>query len=289
MADFLEEVVYGVIKYGSSWQDDYSVNIVTTSGGSEYRSLIHPLPARKFVLNYELDRDDMWTDLIGLWHRAHGKFAGFRARCHDEYSSNGAVGTPTAFDQPMLPVSTGVYQLRKYYGREGAAGATGYAYRNILKPETGTTLVGIGATAIRSADWSIVTSTGRVTFAADQTYAITGISNAASAVITLGTHGLVTGQSVQISGVAGMTQINGLRALITGTSGTTITVAINSLGFSTWSSGGVVHTRPQVGETVTAGFNFHFPVRFNTSLPVGQDYPGHRIVDGVELMEILNP
>ena len=32
-----------------------------------------------------------------------------------------------------------------------------------------------------------------------------------------------------------------------------------------------------------------FPVRFATTLPVGQDYPGWRPVDGVQLVEILNP
>ena len=102
-------------------------------------------------------------------------------------------------------------------------------------------------------------------------------------------HGFVSGQSVQVSGVVGMTQINGLRALITATSATTITVAINSTAFSTYTSGGVVHTRPQSGESVSAGFEFDFPVRFMTALPVGQDYPGYRPVDGVSLVELLNP
>lgn len=212
MADFLEEVVYGVIKYGSSWQDDYSVNIVTTSGGNEYRSLIHPLPARKFVLNYELDRDDMWTDLIGLWHRAHGKFAGFRARCHDEYSSNGAVGTPTPLDQSTLVLTATTRQLIKAYGLDKTAGATGYAYRHVKKPVSGTVVAAKNGVTLGGGDFSVNTTTGVVTVP--------------TAIIT---------------------------------------------------------------DVITAGFQFDFPVRFNTSLPVGQDYPGHRIVDGVELMEILNP
>jgi hypothetical protein len=105
----------------------------------------------------------------------------------------------------------------------------------------------------------------------------------------IGAHSFVTGMSVQISGVSGMTQINGLRALITGTDATHITVAIDSSAFSTYTSGGVVHTRPQVGESVTAGYEFDYPVRFNSTLPVGQDYPGFRPVDGVELIELLNP
>ena len=289
MADFLEEVLYSTVKYGSSWQDEYNVNVVETSGGSEYRSLIHPFPKRTFTLDFELATADMWGNILDLYHRAHGTYSGFRARCHDEDSSNGALGTPTAFDQPMGLVSEGVYQLLKYYGLAGTAGAAGYPYRTIKKPQTGTTLVAIGATAIRSSDWSVSTTTGQVTFAADQTFTITGITKASQAVITVTGHTLVTGQSVQISGVAGMTQMNGQRALITATAANQITVAINSTAYSTYTSGGVVHTRPQTGEAVTAGFRFHFPVRFKTVLPIGQDYPLHRVVDGVEFIELFNP
>ena len=289
MPDFLEERISGLIRMGSSYVDDYAVDIVTTSGGQEYRSLVHPFPVRKFDVSYLLDNNQTYAELQAIYHRAHGKFAGFRARCFDEWSSNDRVGTPTAFDQPMGLVSSGVYQLRKLYGTDKAAGAAGYAYREIKKPVAGTVRVGIQTTEIRSADWSVDATTGRVTFSADKTFSITGISKAASAVITLGPHTIVTGQSVHISGVAGMVQINGLRALVTAYDATTITVAINSTVFSTWTSGGVVHTRPQTGEAVTAGFEFDFPVRFNTTLPIGQDYPGYRAVDGVELIELLNP
>ena len=289
MPDFLEERISSLIRMGSSYVDDYAVDIVTTSGGQEYRSLVHPFPVRKFDISYLLDNNQTYAELQAIYHRAHGRFAGFRARCFDEWSSNGRVGTPTAFDQPMGLVSAGVYQLRKLYGTDKAAGATGYAYREIRKPVSGTVRVAIGATEIRNADWSVDATTGRVTFAADKTVAITGISKASSAVLTVGANSFAVGESVQVSGVVGMTDINGMRAQVTARDATTITVAINSTAFSTYTSGGVVHTRPQPGESVTAGFEFDFPVRFNTTLPIGQDYPGYRAVDGVELIELLNP
>lgn len=289
MPDFLEERISSLIRMGSSYVDEYAVDIVTTSGGQEYRSLVHPFPVRKFDVSYLLDNNQTYAELQAIYHRAHGRFAGFRARCFDEWSSNGRTGTPTAFDQPMGLVSAGVYQLRKLYGTDKAAGATGYAYREIKKPVSGTVRVAIGATEIRNADWSVDATTGRVTFAADKTVAITAITKAASAVLTVGANSFVVGESVQVSGVVGMTQINGMRALVTARDTTTITVAINSTAFSTYTSGGVVHTRPQPGESVTAGFEFDFPVRFNTTLPIGQDYPGYRAVDGVELIELLNP
>lgn len=289
MPDFLEERISSLIRMGSSYVDDYAVDIVTTSGGQEYRSLVHPFPVRKFDVSYLLDNNQTYAELQAIYHRAHGRFAGFRARCFDEWSSNGRTGTPTAFDQPMGLVSAGVYQLRKLYGTDKAAGATGYAYREIKKPVSGTVRVAIGATEIRNDDWSVDATTGRVTFDADKTVAITAITKAASAVLTVGANSFIVGESVQVSGVVGMTQINGMRALVTARDTTTITVAINSTAFSTYTSGGVVHTRPQPGESVTAGFEFDFPVRFNTTLPIGQDYPGYRAVDGVELIELLNP
>ena len=289
MPDFLEERLSDLVRYGASYQDDYAVTISQTSGGQEYRQLVHPFPLRKFDISYLLDNDKTYTELQGVYHRAHGRFAGFRVRCYDEWSSNGRVSVPTAFDQPCALISTGIYQLRKYYGKDKTAGATGYPYRTIYKPVAGTVRVAIGATEIRSADWSINTVTGAVTFGTDKTFAITSISKAASAVIGVAAHTLVPGESLQVSGVGGMVQINGLRALVTATTPTTITVAINSTLFSTYTSGGTFHTRPQTGEVVTAGFEFDFPVRFNSAMPIGQDFPGYRAVDGVELIELLNP
>lgn len=274
---------------GASYGDDYAVDIVQTAGGQEYRSLVHPFPVRRFDVSYLLDTEKTYNELQALYHRAHGRFAGFRVRCVDEYSTNGRIGAPTAFDHPLSMVSTGVYQFSKRYGLDKPAGAAGYPVRNIKKPVAGSALVSIGATAIRSADWSLDATTGRVTFAADQTFAVTAITKAAQAVLSIGAHTLVVGQSVHVDSVAGMTQINDQRALVVAIGATTITVAINSTAFSTYASGGAVHTGPQSGEVVSGGCEFDFPVRFNTSLPIGQDFPGHRVVDGVELIELLNP
>jgi uncharacterized protein (TIGR02217 family) len=291
MADFLEERLSDLIRYGSSYQDDYAVNVVASAGGQEYRSLIHPYPVRRFDISYLLDEARTYAELMAVYHRAHGTFAGFRARCFDEWSSNGAKGTPTATDQPCLTVSAGsVYQLIKRYGTNGTAGASGYPYRVIKKPVASTTRVAVAGVESQSPmSWTVDTTTGLVTFVAN-TKSITAISKAASAVITLDFgHGFLGGESVYVSGVSGMTQINGARYYVTATSPTTITVAVNSTAFSTYTSGGSVTTVPQSGEAVTGGFEFDFPVRFATTLPVGQDYPGYRPVDGVSLVELLNP
>lgn len=70
--------------------------------------------------------------------------------------------------------------------------------------------------------------------------AITGATNANPCVLTItpGDNVFVVGQRVKISGVNGMTQLNGNTYTISAVSSTTITIAVNSLAFGVYTSGG---------------------------------------------------
>ena len=68
---------------------------------------------------------------------------------------------------------------------------------------------------------------------------ITGISKAASAVVTSVAHGLAVNQWVRFSNVEGMTEINSLYGKITAKTDDTFTVNINSSAFTVYTSGGV--------------------------------------------------
>lgn len=293
MADFLDERISDLIRYGSSWDETFAVTANETAAGDSFRAMVHPYPKRIFDASYMLDSAHLWTELVNVYMRAHGTFAGFRARCFDEWSSNGPKGTPTAFDQPALYVSPGVYQLRKFYGTDKAAGASGYPFRLIKKPVAGTVRAAIGGIemAKNALTWDVDTTTGLLSFPANGSALISGITKAAQAVISFlsesGPH--YPGQTVHISGVSGMTQINGLRAMIVSQSAGQITIDLNTTAFSTYTSGGSFNTRPQTGESVTAGFEFDFPIRFLTTLPVGMDYPGYRPVESLRFEELLNP
>jgi len=213
MADFLEERIdHQKIKMGASFTDQYAVNIVQTSGGNEYRSLIHPFPVRTFDISQLLEKAETYSYILALYHRAHGQYAGFRIRCYDEFSSNGSTGTPTALDQPTLVLTATTRQLVKQYGTNKTAGASGYPYRQIKKPVAGTVFVAKNGTPLSGGDFSVNTTTGVIT----------------------------------------------------------VPTAI-------------------ISDTITAGFEFDWPVRFNGSLVIGQDYPTHRNADGIELVEIINP
>lgn len=81
------------------------------------------------------------------------------------------------------------------------------------------------------------------------TATITGITQAASAVVTINTvavsNPFSNGNTIGFSGVVGMTPINGLTGTVTATGGSsgdwTVTVNINSLGFPAYVSGGTAN------------------------------------------------
>lgn len=289
MAAFLEEVLPVNVRMGAAYTDDYAVKITTTAGGAEYRSLTHNFPVRSFHINFTLLKDDLASKVLALYHRAYGMYAGFRVKCLDDFSTNGNTSVPTATDWNLLLVSTGVYQLIKGYGSGATPLGIGLPYRNLYKPVSGSTKVAIsGLTA--PLGWSVDTTTGRVTFDTNKTGTITGITKASQAVISIAGHSFVANETVYISGVSGMTQINSQRLLVVSVvAGVSITVDIDSTGFSTYTSGGTANTRPQAGEVVTGGCYFDIPCRFNSKIEVSAVSPDLRDCGGIDLIELLSP
>lgn len=95
---------------------------------------------------------------------------------------------------------------------------------------------------------------------------ITAITQASSAVVTVSTGGssnpFTVGQYVTFDSVLGMVEINGLTGLVTATGGSTgawtITVAINSSGFTAYTSGGNLCARSIVDLTTGNNSNLVF-------------------------------
>lgn len=296
MADpFIEEQfnAAAAARYGATYTEGFAVERVEVAGGREYPRLRHPHPMRTWDFSTIKSHDDLWAGLLSLYWRTYGGFGGFRLKDWDEYSTNGRIGTPTPTDQPMALVSGLIYQLQKQYG-SGATLSIGKPVRTLFKPVAGTTRVAIGGVEITNTGatrWTVDTTTGQVTLAADKTRPVTAITQASQAVLDVGSgHGFVVNDVVHVSTVVGMTQINGLRGTVTAVGPTTITVGINSSAFSAYASGGVVHTAPQTSpavEAVTAGCQFDFPVRFASEIAPSHAYPTHSDVGQVLLREML--
>lgn len=290
MGQFIEERLDACIQLGAETSDSYFVDVSNTVDGSRYASLQNGLPARAFDIGYVLGNDELTASVESLFHRTYGGFAGFRVKAWRDYTTAlDGKSAPTALDCTLNLVSAGVYQLVKEYGRDKPGLATiGRPRRLLRKPVTGTTLIGVAGAVYPAAQWSVNTTTGLVTLAANKTGTITAISKASSAVITVA-NSMAVGESVVITGVVGMTQINGIRALITARTASSITVAINSALFSDYVSGGAVNTRPQPGEAVTGGCEFDIPVAFDSSFNVSALGAGVYDASGLRLVELLNP
>ena len=288
MGAFLEERLPVNVRMGSSFSEQYEVEITTTASGVEYRKLTHPHPVRSGNINFTMLRDDLATQVLGLYHRAYGTYAGFRVKCVDDFSTYQNRGVPTAFDYTLTLVSAGVYQLVKGYGTGGTPLGIGLPYRNLYKPVAGTTVVGVNSVA-PTLGWSVATTTGLVTFDANKTRAVTAISKAVQAVVTCAGHTFVAGESVHFSGVVGMTEINGLRGKVLSILAGSITVDINSSGFSNYTSGGTANTRPQSGEVVSGGCYFDLPCRFNSKIESSSLSADIRDLGSLEILELVRP
>lgn len=167
MSAFLEERLPVNVRIGASFADDYNVEISRTAGGREYRRIVHPFPSRRFRVSFTAENADLYNDVLALYHRAYGKYAGFRVKAINDWSTNGTVGTPTALDQELVLVSAGVYQLVKAYGTNGTAlSGVGYPYRKLFKPVSGTVLIAVAGVP-QASGWTVDTTTGLVTFAVD--------------------------------------------------------------------------------------------------------------------------
>lgn len=78
--------------------------------------------------------------------------------------------------------------------------------------------------------------------------AVTNITQASLAVVTVTTPNFIPGQIVTLSGVGGMTQVNGVAFIVLSVSGSTVTLNADSTLFSAYSSGGVMQNTqsPQI-------------------------------------------
>lgn len=282
---FLEERFPDDIHHGSGFVTRFAGEVIKVAGGNEYRSRRHPYLMAELEVEFSRQTKQVISRIIDLNMRAGGAYAGFRVRNPLDFSTKAYREAPTALDQPMVAVSAGAYQLMRWYGTPSDPECS---RRRIRKPVAGSVKVGVAGAEFPAAQWSVDTTTGLVTMVS-KTASIIGISKSAQAVIACGAHSFNVGESVVITGAAGMTQINGLRALVTANTGSSITVAINSSAFSTWTSGGTVQTQPAAGEAVTGGCYFDLPMRFDGDLSGTLPTYDWADVSGINLVEILNP
>lgn len=250
------------ISQGSSFGPAWRTQINMVNSGYEERKLKWTSQRCEGLLIFNNNSIAEFEEILDWFYAMQGSGYGFRFKDFTDYKSCSLSGTP-AFDDQTIGTGDGVtaaFQLIKKYTK-------GLTYqRDIKKPISGTVKAGVGG--IESAtNFSVNTATGVVTFD-DITKTINAAVSSGS-LTTLGTstnHGLVTGDSVYLSGFTGdWAVLNGERYIATASTAGDFTIEYDSSGLTAYSSnGGQLDTAPQPGETVTAGFEFDVPVRFDS-------------------------
>jgi uncharacterized protein (TIGR02217 family) len=262
MASFTETQFPPEISQGSSGGPSFSTDIIATVSGFEERSGNWSEERNSFeALHENLNQEDFEAILI-FFKAMRGKLYGFRFKDWGDYKSCG-INSAIAFDDQIIGSgdgSTVAFQVVKKY-------TNGFTYqRDIKKPVSGSVLAGIGGKQ-STTNFAVDTSTGVVTFD-NITKTITGaVSSAGNTVITAAIHGLIAGDSVYLSSFTGSwAGLNAARYTVTAAATNTFTIVFNSSAYTAYSSNaGQLKTAPQTGESVTAGFEFDVPARFDTN------------------------
>ena len=214
--------------------------------------------------------------IVERWFYAHGgRLHGFRVRDPADFRHDDVGASPIliALNSAGDVVGTAgfgygvpLYQLAKRYAATGSFRHD----RHIRKPAAngvaltrGGSPVTLGAGAGNAA---IASTTGRVTFVADQSRSISTHTPGSTHVLGLASAfspNVSVGQRVYVSGCAGAdaAEINALSWEVTAVSGANVTVALNSTGMTI--TGGTAALYPQLSEALAWTGTFDVPARFD--------------------------
>lgn len=247
-----------------------STQIVTLASGLEITNRNWSQKLRQYDIGSAV-RTTADYDIILRWFEAlDGPADGFRFKDWSDFQATSAVGL-------LQPVLSGVrvgtagggfgvatYQLVKRY----AVGSKS-SDRDIRKPVSGTTAVRRNAGAVTvgagAGQIAIDTTTGLITFAADQTRSVSSHTVGASHVFTLASAfspNLAIGGRLWVTGVTGTAAslLNSTPLQITNVAAAVVTVAVNTTGLT--ATGGTASFFPQPNEPLDWAGDFDVPVRF---------------------------
>jgi len=167
---FLEEQISLDARYGSSFTETYDVQNTEDASG-DYGKLLSPYPKLRYDLNFaNCQTEYLAKALRDLYHRCAGTFGGFRLKHYVDFTTNNYTQAPTHTDQILVPITTKIFQLVRWYGPQNVATSP---RRLIRKPVTGTVKIGV-AGALVTTGFTIDHTTGLVTFASVPGGQVTG-------------------------------------------------------------------------------------------------------------------
>lgn len=267
MADFKPNIIFPTdISQGSQGGPSWLTEVVETASGYGDNTQRWANTRHVYDISYGIRTEAQLYVVRQLFHAVRGQTFGFKFR---DPSDNNSIDTPDGINpevnesisnaDQVIGAGDGVtdgFQLTKRYA------SFGESYTRDIQVAYD---VSVAIDGIDDPEYTLGAQTGILTFE-NLSYTITNITQSAQAVLTVSesTASLSVGQTLYIASVAGMTQINDARYTVVAKTTNSITLDVNSTGFTAYSSGGTAKTLPQTGESVTAGYRFYVPVRFNT-------------------------
>lgn len=251
MATFLESPRFpDAIAFGGTVGPTYLTVVNTVYSGREGR-----IPAwTQSRVRFDIGRRCMNaadTSMLDAFFRVvKGRAYGFRIKDWTDFLVTTGNGV-------LVPLSTGVYQLGKFY----AAGALSET-RNIRKPVAGTVTVYLNAAPLPANAYALDTTTGVVTLASSS---VTGVVIGATTQIQLRAPvGVGAGEALICSGLTGADAalLNGVASRVVSVSGSTYTVAVNTTG-KTVTAAGTAQWAPVNTDVLAWSGQFDVPVRFD--------------------------
>lgn len=243
----------------------------TTQGGYLSANVVWSRTLRQYELGYIPMLPAQWRTIEGLHEVTEGGAYGFLMQDPKDAAATHSDGVLYPYLAGALAGVSGVgygvptYKLHKRYT---SAGSTRTKDRSVTRPKSvvqikrGGVTVTLGAGAGQAA---IDYDTGTVTFVADSSSTVTGITTGASTQVTLTAAlvGVSVGERLYLTGIGGFDAafLSDQSFAITAIAANVYTLTVNTTGKSL-SAAGSGHAYPQSTETLTWQGDFYVPVHF---------------------------
>lgn len=246
------------IAFGATGGPGFFTEVVAVASGHEQRNEVWQFARLRWDVGHVArPESDMW-ELISFFRAVRGRLHGFRFKdwsdCHSDSGGSGVIGSGSG---------TGTPDAMQLYKRYTLAGSP-YDLRKIVKPIAATITIKRNGVAAPTG-WTLDGTTGLITFTADTARTVTAITKANPAVVTTSVaHGFVTGETVYLSGVTGMVEVNDTAFTLGSTTSTTFQLlGINSTGYGTFTGTATASRYTQPSEALTWTGEFDVPARFD--------------------------
>lgn len=247
------------IALGARGGPTFFTELVSVYSGHEQRNQVWRYGRLKWEVGHVPRPAEDMHELIRFFRQMRGRLHGFRFKDHTDYQAESG-GAGYVFASDGHPTGLPIGQLFKRY----EDGTSAYDERVITKPVAGTVAL-LKDGVDQPTGWTLDTTTGEVTFTALASKTVTAITNANPAVVTATSHGFTNGQTIYLSAVTGMTEVNERAFEIGGVTTHTFTlVGEDATDYGVFSGTANASRYPQPAETWTWTGEYDTPCRFDT-------------------------